>query len=128
MPSTDPELPEPASVVDSPACLEDVDCINADARDQKWNQNLRAYICDAGECTVDVDTDTDGDGVVDWIEIALAGFDYNDDPFSLANYTPETDRFDVPESWSPSYDIDGAIRPSGPAKDQGAFEFTQAVP
>jgi len=117
-------VPEPNSVASN--CVDDVDCINGDRRESKWN--LRAYICDAGECVVDTDIDTDGDGFNDWIEIVFAGFRYNDGTLPGPIYTPETDRYDVPNTWSPPIDIDGANRPSGPAKDQGAFEFTQAVP
>jgi hypothetical protein len=117
-------LPEPRPAANPEMCVDDVDCINANAQEAKWN--LDAYICDGGQCTVDVVADTDGDGFPDWIEIVMAGFLYNDNPAQIqSNYTPELDRTDTPSPYQPLYDMDAFPRPSGPARDQGAYEFTQ---
>jgi hypothetical protein len=112
-----PTAVPPSSVTQDPIngmidCGADIDCINRNARDPKWN--LAAYICDANLCVVDTILDEDGDGYPDWIEQIFG-----------------SDEFDV-ASWPPEYavkeDFEGFSRPNGPdgevpIRDVGAYEF-----
>ena len=105
-----------------PGCIS---CADLDARCGRWR--LRATRCgDDGFCEVDLQLDTDNDTFPDWLEILLAGYDYNDNPNQPeSNYMPELDRVDVPPFYSLPFDIEDFNRPSGAAKDQGAYEFSQ---
>ena len=108
-----------------PADADCISCADIDARCGRWSS--RALVCgEDGFCEVDLVLDTDRDTYPDWIEVLLAGYDYNDNPNQPdSNYMPELDRVDIPPYYSLPVDLEDFGRPSGPSRDQGAYEFSQ---
>ena len=100
-------LPAPRTAI---VCANNNDCIQQDA-ESYWD--LDAYVCDPVEqvCIVDINSDGDGDGAPDWLEVV-----YGSNPADFDS---------KPASYAPRFDFDSVLRPSGDARDVGAFEYPQ---